>query len=89
MFDLRNFTLKEMTACGAALRKLGADAENLDEAAAQSSHYISTHTSWTARPANRPVRWSASLRRIPSSGSMRRTGNSPAPYSGPTRPPLR
>ena len=40
MYDLEHFTLSEMTRCGIALRKLGADAQNMEEAAISTVRYL-------------------------------------------------
>jgi len=40
MYDLTRFTLKEMTACGAALRKLGSGAASMEEAADRLIRYL-------------------------------------------------
>ena len=43
MFDLANFSLKEMTECGAAVRKLGVSATSFEEAAKRIVTYLYTH----------------------------------------------
>ena len=40
MYGLTRFTLKEMTACGAALRKLGSGAASMEEAANRLIRYL-------------------------------------------------
>jgi hypothetical protein len=40
MYDLTNFTLRDMTACGAALRKLGEGARTLEEVAGRTVRYL-------------------------------------------------
>ncbi len=40
MFDLTDFTLRDMTACGAALRRLGAGASNLEAVAEAVTRYL-------------------------------------------------
>lgn len=43
MYDLREFTLKDMTNCGAALRKLGAGATSMEEVANRIGRYLYEH----------------------------------------------
>lgn len=40
MYDLTRFSLKDMTACGAALRQMGADAGSMEEVADRIVHYF-------------------------------------------------
>jgi hypothetical protein len=40
MFDLANFTLRDMTELGAVLRKLGEGAESMEEVAQRVAHYL-------------------------------------------------
>ncbi len=40
MYDLTNFTLRDMTACGAALRMLGPEANSMEEAATRTVQYF-------------------------------------------------
>jgi hypothetical protein len=40
MLDLTNFTLRDMTACGMALRKLGAQARNMEQAAEHITRFL-------------------------------------------------
>jgi hypothetical protein len=40
MYNLAQFTLKEMTECGASLRKLGADANSMEEVAGRIVRYL-------------------------------------------------
>jgi hypothetical protein len=40
MYDLTNFTLSDMTACGAALRKLSPGARNMEEVARRLVHFL-------------------------------------------------
>jgi hypothetical protein len=40
MYNLARFTLRDMTECGAALRKLGQDARTMEEAASRIVHYL-------------------------------------------------
>lgn len=43
MYQLTQFGLKEMTQCGAAIRRLGDDASDLEEAASKIVHFLYTH----------------------------------------------
>jgi hypothetical protein len=43
MHDLNRFTLRDMTECGIALRKLGSEAKNMEEAANKMVRYIYDH----------------------------------------------
>lgn len=43
MFDLASFTLRDMTECGAALRKLGVGAHSMEEAANRVVRYLYEH----------------------------------------------
>jgi hypothetical protein len=43
MHDLNHFTLRDMTECGSALRKLGSEAKSMEEAADKMVHYIYDH----------------------------------------------
>lgn len=40
MYDLTQFNLKDMTACGAALRQMGADAGSMEEVASRAVRYL-------------------------------------------------
>ena len=40
MYDLTNFTLSNMTSCGASLRGLGAEARGMEEVARRTVHYL-------------------------------------------------
>jgi hypothetical protein len=42
MYQLMRFGLKEMTQCGAALRRLGVDASSFQDVAAQIVHFLYT-----------------------------------------------
>jgi hypothetical protein len=43
MYDLTNFSLRNMTECGAALRELGSEAKNMEEAANRLVRYLYDH----------------------------------------------
>lgn len=43
MYDLTAFTLQDMTTCGAALRRLGADAAHMEAAANRIVRYLYDH----------------------------------------------
>jgi hypothetical protein len=43
MYDLTKFTLREMTECGAALRRAGSEAENMEEVANSIVRYLYDH----------------------------------------------
>ncbi len=43
MYDLARFSLKDMAACGAALRKMGVGATSLEEAAGRTVQYLYRH----------------------------------------------
>lgn len=51
MYDLTRFTLSEMTACGAVLRKLGSGAHSMEEVANRLVRYLSDHLLDTPRGA--------------------------------------
>lgn len=53
MYNLTNFTLSDMTACGAALRKLGPQAANLEDAAQAITSYL--FEQFRDGPANGPA----------------------------------
>lgn len=59
MYDLSQFSLKEMTECGAALRKLGAGATSLEEVANRAVRYLyeQLRVSGDGRPACALVRF--------------------------------
>jgi hypothetical protein len=43
MYDLTRFTLRNMTECGTALRRVGSEAENMEEAANEVVRYLYDH----------------------------------------------
>ena len=53
MYDLANFSLKDMTLCGIELRKMGAGAHNMEEAANHAIHYLYEHL--VDRPSDQPA----------------------------------
>ncbi len=53
MFDLTNFRLQDMAACGAALRQLGAGASSIEEAADRITRYL--YTNLTIQPDGDPA----------------------------------
>jgi hypothetical protein len=62
MYDLAQFGLKEMTRCGAALRKLGAGESNLEDVADRIVRYLHDHLGDTAgKPACALVRFFKTL----------------------------
>ncbi len=52
MFDLASFTLRDMTECGAALRKLGVGAHSMEEAANRVVRYLYEHL--VDKPSGKP-----------------------------------
>lgn len=53
MYDLANFGLKDMTLCGIELRKMGAGAHSMEEAANQVIHYL--YENLVEQPAGQPA----------------------------------
>jgi PAS domain S-box-containing protein len=53
MFDLTNFRLQDMTACGAALRRLGTGASSIEDAADRITRYL--YTNLTTQPDEDPA----------------------------------
>lgn len=53
MYDLTNFRLQDMTACMAALRRLGTGASSLEEAADRITRYL--YTNLTTQPNEHPA----------------------------------
>jgi len=43
MFNLANFSLRDMTACGHSLRKIGSGAASMEEVATRSVRYLYDH----------------------------------------------
>jgi len=63
MYDLTRFTLKEMTACGAALRKLGSGAASMEEAADRLIRYLYDYLV-DQQTGAKTCAWSVSSKRI-------------------------